>query len=114
VAQPGIRVTVQELKTKWEEFLAVVRPANYSVEALLRSAQPYEIKGSELIIKVYYEFHKGRLETDKNLSIVENAFEKLFAIKPKIRYILGEKLEKLHVENKKDEELAQTVEEIFS
>ena len=109
-----LSITFDELTANWEKFLTTIRPYNHSVEALLRSAQPHNLINDTIIIKVYYQFHKGRLETDKCLSIVEKAFEEQFGARPKIQYILGEKQEKVQLEKAKDEELEKSVEEIFS
>ncbi|MGI5827567.1 MAG: DNA polymerase III subunit gamma/tau [Patescibacteria group bacterium] len=106
--------TFEDIQTKWETLLKIIRPYNHSVEALLRSSQPYKLTNDTVIIKVYYEFHKGRLETEKCLQIVEKAFKKVFGSQPKIRYVLGGKQEKATLDAVKDQELAQTVEEIFT
>jgi DNA polymerase-3 subunit gamma/tau len=114
VSKGTLPFKIAELTEKWGEILQIVKMDNFSVEALLRSAKPCEISGYNVVIKVYYEFHKGRLETDKCLKIVEEAFDKVFKAKPKICYILGEKEEKKIVEEKADQQLVRNVEEVFS
>ncbi|NMB57254.1 DNA polymerase III subunit gamma/tau [Candidatus Beckwithbacteria bacterium] len=114
VAKNSINFTLPDLQDKWDEFLKIVRPYNFSVEALLRSSQPFNINGHEVVFKVFYEFHKNKLETEKCLQIVESAFVDLFGCKPRIRYILGEKQEKQKHEFEKDKKLEKDVEEIFN
>lgn len=102
------------LTKDWEAFIKKVQDQNHSVAALLRSAQPETSEGGIITIKVYYEFHKGRLETDKCQEIVETAIEQAFGFKQKIRYILGEKSEKIIKETQEDQSLAKFAEEIFT
>ncbi|NMC35789.1 DNA polymerase III subunit gamma/tau [Candidatus Beckwithbacteria bacterium] len=106
--------SLDDLVGKWETLLTIIKPQNHSVEALLHSARPHQVSGNEVQIKVFYEFHKGRLETDKSLQIVEEAFIKLYQSKPRIVYVLGEKQEKQELDEKKDQNLAKMAEEIFT
>ncbi len=115
--QPGditVNLCFDTVKEKWEAFLTNVKPFNHSVEALLRSAHLHEVTGDTVTIKVYYEFHKGRLETDKALQVVEKVFEKMFSVKPKIHYVLGEKTAKKQLDEQKDADLVKIVEEVFT
>lgn len=102
-----------DVREKWDEILRIIKPYNFSVEALLKSSELVSLENGELTIKVFYEFHKGRLETDKCLSIVEKGFEKAFRNCPKIKYVLGERKEREIKIKKDDEKLVQTAEEIF-
>ena len=69
---PVVPGDVQLILDKWQEILRVVRPFNHSVEALLRSTRPIAYDGKNLLLEVFYQFHKDKLETDKCRQIVEN------------------------------------------
>lgn len=109
-----LNFSMKEVREHWGEILELVRAKNFSVEALLKSSELAEVTDSEVVIKVFYEFHKGRLETDKCLCILEEAFEKTLGEKPKISYRLGEKTELEDKFKKDDESLEKDVKEIFN
>jgi DNA polymerase III subunit gamma/tau len=109
-----LTITLDEIKNKWEELLLAIRPQNHSLESFLRGARPWTIDGETLSIKVYYGFHKERLETDKCLKIAEKTFETVFGQKTKINYVLGKVQEKQKIDQQKGQELEKTVEEVFS
>lgn len=66
---PGDVAVVLE---KWPEILRTVKPFNHSVEALLRSTKPVSFDGKNLLLEVFYQFHKDKLETEKCRQIVED------------------------------------------
>ncbi|MFC1653303.1 DNA polymerase III subunit gamma/tau [Patescibacteria group bacterium] len=109
-----------EVNKRWPEVLAGVRPLNHSLEALLRASRPKETKGSEVIVEVFYKFHKDRLEEEKHRAAVEDVMSELFGLKVRLYYVLGQSGVKPRVvakteEAKKpaDSELAEAAEEIF-
>ena len=107
------KIKFEDVNNNWKKILEYIRPNNFSLEALLKSSQPIDLQDGVLIIKVFYEFHKGRLETDKCLGTLEEAFLRILGEKPRIKYVLGEKQEREEKIKKDDEKLAETVEEIF-
>lgn len=102
----------KELKERWQEVLAGVRPLNHSVEALLRATRPTKIQNGVLILEVFYEFHKERLETDKCRSVVEEVTSEVINRPLKLRCILGQR-EKVASEEKAESDTLQVAEEIF-
>jgi hypothetical protein len=50
------------------------------VEAFLRAARPMTIKNSQLVLEVFYPFHKDKLEEPKNREIVEKGLEMVFGV----------------------------------
>lgn len=109
-------IPLDEVLATWERLLQTVKPQNHSVEALLRSARPTGVKGKAVVIEVFYEFHKGRLETSKCRAIVEAALQEVLQ-QPKlmIEYVLGEKRKSaaLIKSSKDDSDLVQAAEEVF-
>jgi len=102
------------LEEKWEEVLKAVKPQNHSVEALLRACRPKSIEGNKILVEVFYEFHKGRLETDKCRRMVENSLKQVFGKDLWIDYVLRERQVRPKPEVDKDDQLVRTAEEIFA
>lgn len=84
-------VKIEEIENKWGEILAAVKPFNHSVEAFLRAARPQKIDQGELIIEVFYKFHKDKLEEAKHRQIVEKGLDKVFGEGMSFRCVLAEK-----------------------
>lgn len=105
-----------EITNRWEEVLQVVKPQNHSVEALLRSARPLGIEGKAVVVEVFYEFHKGRLETAKCRSIVEQSLRQVLRNEQvQVRYTLGQRRNQKPSETEsQDDELVKNAEAIFS
>lgn len=102
----------EEIKNRWQEVLAGVRPLNHSVEALLRATRPAKIQNGVLVLEVFYEFHKERLETDKCRSVVEEVASEVINKPLKLRCILGQR-EKASPREEVTEDAIQVAEEIF-
>lgn len=85
---PSIDLSFDEVKDKWPEVLKEVKPENHSLEALLRSARPKEINGNNLVIEVFYKFHKDRLSSRQSLDIISRVLEKVFKFPLRASYIL--------------------------
>jgi hypothetical protein len=103
---------LKEIESHWQEVLDGVRPLNHSVEALLKASRPSQIDGDVLILEVFYEFHKERLESDKCRTIVEEVASEVVNRPLKIKCILGQKGKALASE-KKEADVVQVAEEIF-
>ncbi|KKQ94868.1 MAG: polymerase III, subunit gamma and tau protein [candidate division CPR2 bacterium GW2011_GWC1_39_9] len=72
---------------KWEEFLLEVKAENHSVHALLRAAQP-ELSSKELKLHFQYQFHKERVEDNKNKLILEKAASKVYGQPLKVKCVI--------------------------
>lgn len=103
---------LREIKERWQEILAGVKPLNHSVEALLRSSRPTSLQGDVLVLEVFYEFHKERLETDKCRLVVEEVASEIFNKPLKLRCVLGQR-KKPASEEKPEENAVQMAEDIF-
>lgn len=115
-------IKFSELENKWEEVLRLVKPQNHSVEALLRASRPKAIDGKKVLIEVFYEFHKGRLETEKCRRVVDDSIRRVFNKELWADYVLGDKNSKHKLigeplgENEAEEdsnELVKTAKEVF-
>ena len=107
---------LKKIKDHWPDILAGVKPLNHSVEALLRACRPTSLKGDVLIIEVFYEFHKERLETDKCRRIVEEVASEVMNQPLKLRCVLGQRKAPVSSEpsqEKAEESIVQVAEDIF-
>jgi len=103
---------VEEIAKKWGEVLVAVKPYNHSVEAFLRAARPKSMSGNNLVLEVFYKFHKERLEEPKNRQIVMVGLEKVLGRGIDFKCILTEiKIKKF--EDTKNIDEKQKAEEIF-
>jgi DNA polymerase III subunit gamma/tau len=75
-----IDLDLAKIESRWGNLLLAVKPFNHSVEAFLRATRPSKIVGGELVLEVFYPFHKDRLEEDKNRKIVEEGLLNVFGI----------------------------------
>lgn len=71
---------LEDVKAKWQDILKDVKPKNHSVEALLRSTTPMDFDGQDLLLEVFYKFHKDKLETEKCRQIVEQSVQTVFGL----------------------------------
>jgi len=106
----------------WKNILALVKPINASIEALLRSSKPIAYDGKVLTLGVYYKFHKERLEDVRHRKILEDIVAKVLGsptkvsctlVDPPPRKIIEEiKVEAVLTEGK-DKDIIKAAEEIF-
>ncbi len=107
----------------WKDILALVKPVNASMEALLRAAKPVAYNGKVLTLGVYYKFHKERIEEVKHRKVLEEIIAKVLQSPTKVCCILVEpppkkvieeaKVEPILTEGK-DQDIIKAAEEIFS
>lgn len=106
----------------WKNILALIKPINASIEALLRSAKPMTYDGKVLTLGVYYKFHKERLEDAPHRRILEDIVASVLKsptrivctlVDPPPRKIIEEvKVEAVLTEGK-DKDIIKAAEEIF-
>ena len=111
VSQKSGKLDVSEVKTKWQEILKAMRPHNHSLEALLRSCTPHGFDGNYLVLNVFYQFHKDRLEMDRYKKLVEEVISKELNQTVRIKYSLSSKSDNLIAVE--DDDIIKTAEEIF-
>lgn len=98
-----VKVELSQVEEKWGEVLNAVKPYNHSVEAFLRAARPKKVDNGELIIEVFYKFHKEKLEELKNRQIVEVGLEKVFGGRVDFECVLAEEGTKKETRDQKPE-----------
>lgn len=75
-------VEFEELEKNWADVLKASKKYNNSVSALLKSCKLISIEGKTIMLEVFYSFHKERIETPKNRTIVEQSVEEVFGFLP--------------------------------
>jgi DNA polymerase III gamma/tau subunit len=103
---------LEEVRDKWQQILAAVKPLNHSLEALLRSARPKSVDNGVLQIEAFYKFHKEQLEQEKHRQKLEEAMGSVLGGKILLEIILGEQ-QAVKLERVEDEALVKAAEEIF-
>lgn len=68
------KYTLDEVVSKWPEWLRAIRPLNHSLEALLRACQPIGVNRDKVEVEVAYQFHKEQLEQIKYRQMIEDAW----------------------------------------
>jgi len=76
---------------RWSELMKRVKPLNHSIAALLRSCEPGEARGRELIIRAFYPFHKEKLEAPKSRAILEEVAKEVYGKKLAVRVKIAQR-----------------------
>ena len=102
----------------WKTILTRVRPINTSIEALLRAARPVGYDGSNLILGVYYRFHKERLEEVSHRKVLEDVAASVIGCPIKVTCTLTDPPVKKDLPTPpltetKDNDIIKIAEEIF-
>lgn len=114
---------LDQLKSRWDELLRLVKPLNHSLEAFLRGCEPYEVSGKIVTLRFFYKFHKDMVDQPKNRELVEREMAKIVGREFRIKTILGEKSqakrvikpeEVKNVTEVADEDLVQKAVDIFN
>lgn len=106
------------LKDKWSYILEMVKPYNFSLEALLRQVKIASAKDNQVILKVPYSFHQRILETPRNRDLLESVLTDVLGKNIKIATVLESRpvrVEELaNVEVAADDEVIKIAAEIFN
>ncbi len=120
----GEIVDFKQVVKQWNDLLIRLTPKNQSLVGLLRSAKPKEMDANNLMVEVYYKFHKEQLEMDSRRKVVEDEMRSMWG-PVHLKCVLGEKAEIAVHDNqtadgqlitpvvKTEEILAAAAEEIF-
>ncbi|MFI5205532.1 MAG: hypothetical protein ACHQVK_01190, partial [Candidatus Paceibacterales bacterium] len=110
-----------EIEAKWGEFLGKVRPMNAHVVALLRSARPTGFDGANLVVEVFFKFHKEKLEEPKIMDLLCEVLESVLGKPVSLKLVLANRTSMptktvtvSDVVEIGDDELATMAAEIFS
>ncbi len=85
-----ISLTTEVLHERWAEFLNALRPRNLSLEALMRSCRPMSVEGDIVVLGFDYDFHRGKVEEERNRLDVEEALSDVVGQKYRVRCVLAQ------------------------
>lgn len=109
---------VVTLQDRWTYILETVKPFNYSLEALLRSARLLGCENGRVILEVPYSFHQRILEAPKNREMLESILSDVLQKAARIDCVLGKRpsrpSELANVEVAADDEVIRLAAEIFN
>jgi hypothetical protein len=73
-----INLTIDEIKSKWDQVLEKIRPFNHHLVAFLAKSKPVSMKNGKLELLVAYKFHKQRIEQKKSKDAVGEVFTEVY------------------------------------
>jgi DNA polymerase-3 subunit gamma/tau len=76
VSKPA--VPHDQISEKWQTIIGETSKVNSSLAALLKNTNPIGVNGKYVILEVCYSFHKERLESTRNRTILEGVLKDLF------------------------------------
>ena len=82
-------LTTEVLHDRWAEFLNALRPRNLSLEALMRSCRPMAVEGDIVVLGFDYDFHRSKVEEERNRRDVEEALSDVVGQKYRVRCMLA-------------------------
>ncbi|MFQ6057792.1 MAG: DNA polymerase III subunit gamma/tau [Anaerolineae bacterium] len=83
------RGSLEQVRDKWPQVLAAIRPHSRNVEALLKSCKPVAVEGSTVTLGFYYTFHKSKIEEPQHTALVERALSQVLGAAYHIKCILA-------------------------
>ena len=95
-----------DIRARWKEIIAGVKPHNHSVAALLCSCRPKSFDGQLLTIEAFYKFHQEKLSGIKVRELLERALKEILGLPVKVNCVLGARKER-------EEKLIKKAREIF-
>ncbi len=106
------------LKDKWAYILETIKPYNYSLEALLRSAKLAECSDGAVLLEVPYSFHQRIVETPRNREVLESVLADVLGKEVKVSCKIGQRPIRIddiaNVDIAADDEIIKIAAEIFS
>ncbi|MBI2597177.1 DNA polymerase III subunit gamma/tau [Candidatus Daviesbacteria bacterium] len=115
---PSSNDDISKLKEKWTFVLETIRPYNFSLEALLRSASIKECSDATIIMEVPYSFHQRILEAPKNRDLLEGILSDILGRGIRVSTVLGVRIPKrediANIEVAADDEIIRAAAEIFN
>jgi DNA polymerase III gamma/tau subunit len=73
-------IELEKVSEVWDKFLDQLRPQNQRLLGFLSKAEPSEIRGEELVLKVPFKFHKDRIENRESKKVISGVFKGLLNV----------------------------------
>jgi DNA polymerase-3 subunit gamma/tau len=81
--------TPEALRSRWSELLNALRPRNLSLEALMRACEPVAVEGDVVVLGFVHDFHRGKVEEERNKQDVEDVLSNLTGQQCRVRCVLS-------------------------
>ncbi len=83
-------LTPETLQNRWSELLNALRPRNLSLEALMHSCEPVAVEGDVVVLGFTHDFHRSKVEEDRNKQVVEEVLSDLTGQRYRVRCIMAQ------------------------
>jgi hypothetical protein len=96
---PVGELQLSAVRAKWNAFIRAVDEKNHSLPFILKICHAEETRGSTLVIRFQYPFHRDKVLTDtKHRRVVEECAREIFGVKDlMLEGIIGEDAERKEV-----------------
>ena len=116
--QNSQKITIEEIKNKWNIFLKNIQEHNHSLIFILRLTKPISITGNELKLSCQYKFHKERLKEPTIFNKLIKALEQTYQRNLNINIIVEEKYKEntnldKETQNNNDTDIVEDLKEEF-
>lgn len=81
-------ISLKKVKKKWDSVVKKSKDQNHSLTALLTSSKPINVRGSFLVLEVFYPFHKERLESPRTRKLLEKLCEDIYGVSLSIKCVV--------------------------
>lgn len=89
-----IKLTLEQIRDKWEEVLICLKKYNNSLASVLKVGSPFDIKDDTVQLCFKYKFHQERIEDVKNKQILEKVLKEIFGFDIKVQTVTVKDLPK--------------------
>jgi len=88
-----LKLTIGDIKGRWNEVLAKVKSENHSLSFVLKVCEPKSLDGGDLCLAFKYKFHKDRIEDNNIRVLVEKILMEIYQNPLSIQGVIDENLE---------------------
>ncbi|HID85886.1 MAG TPA: DNA polymerase III subunit gamma/tau [Anaerolineae bacterium] len=81
--------SLEQVRDRWPQVLAAIKPHSRNVEALLKSCEPIAVEGSTVTLGFYYTFHKEKIEEPQHAALVERVLSQVLGAPHRIKCTLS-------------------------
>ncbi len=82
-----------EIKDKWNEFLAKIKHHNHSLSFILQVCEPKNFENNKLCLAFKYKFHQERINEPNVKVLVEKVLREVYGAQIELQAIIDEKIE---------------------
>ncbi len=84
----GTAVELAEVLGAWKDVRAAIKPTHPSIEALLNSCKPVDIRGDELLLGFQSETVRGLMDKPENIEVTRRAIAEVLGTQLKLRCVV--------------------------